>query len=241
MIDVTAPPFSVAPPASPDPDNPDNPDFYFETNDWLDTPVIPDTLDEQPSSTDYRFLLLNQYRSLVNPTKWQRYIILGFHAYEDGREFESDWNIQPVDWLKRHKIIWYSYMHHVDHQIDIPPKLFAWATQVTKAFLLFHEPRFIDIGTTTSTTLKQILNELPWKIVGSNASKKVTYNLRPTKTIDPTTRICPPVPAGGSLLANAAKIAPAPVSALTLLYLPASKEKYSGSILGRMSCQMLLA
>ena len=58
MINVMALSFSIAPPVFPDPDNPD---FSFETNDWLDMPVTPDTLDEQPSSTDYRSFLLNQY------------------------------------------------------------------------------------------------------------------------------------------------------------------------------------
>ena len=234
MIDETAPPFSIAPPESPDPDNPD---FTFDTNEWLAPPVIPDSFDEQPGSSDLRSSMLDQYRSLVDPTKWQRYIMLGFHAYVDGREFEFDWNTQPVDWLKRHKIIWYSYMHHVDHKLDIPPKLFAWATQITKAFIMFHEPSFIGIDTTAPNTLKQILNDSPWKTVGPKPSKKVTYNLGPTKAPDPTFRIRPPVPARGSSLANAAKSAPVPVSVLTPLTLPASKPLHNGSILDRMSAK----
>jgi hypothetical protein len=234
MIDVTAPPFPIAPPASPDSDNPA---FSFDTTEWLVPPEIPDSHDDNPGSPDSRISLLNQYRSLVDPTKWHRYIMLGFHAYVDGREFESVWNTQPVDWLKRHKIIWYSYMHHVDHQLDIPPKLFAWATQITKAFLLYHEPSFVEIDTTAPNTLKQILNVPPWKTVGPKSSKKVTYALGTTKAPDPAYRIRPPVQAGGSSLANAAKPAEAPVTILTPLKLPALKSKDTGSILDRMSAK----
>ena len=234
MIDVTAPPFSIAPPASPDPDNPD---FSFETTDWLEPPVLSEVINDPTSSSVSRSSLLNQYRALVNPTKWHRYLSLGFYLFPDGREFETIWNTQPVDWLQRHQIIWYSYQHHVVHQLDIPPKLFAWATQISQAFLIAHAPAFIDIDPTDPIILQQLLGpqQPPWQTVGPKQSKKkVTYNLEHSPPDSPS-RIKPPVPTGGSSLAQAANPVPASASVLTPLNLPASKKKHNGSILGRMS------
>ena len=40
-----------------------------------------------------------------------------------------------ADPLKIHCIIWYQYMYHLDHGIEIPEKLLTWATQRTQSYL----------------------------------------------------------------------------------------------------------
>ena len=58
MIEGSAQPFPIAPPASPDPDNPA---FSFETTDWLDPPVPTDANEATKSSPDSRQSMLAKY------------------------------------------------------------------------------------------------------------------------------------------------------------------------------------
>jgi hypothetical protein len=88
----------------------------------------------------------------------------------------------PDDWLTRHKTIWYKYIHHLDHQMTVSPKLHIWATQLSQSYLQQHDPQSLTLDTTT-TSWTQYLNdsmeiepEQAWQTVGSKKlSKNVTY------------------------------------------------------------------
>jgi hypothetical protein len=109
MTEATAQPFSPDPPAYPDRDNPA---FAFATTEWQAATPITDKNDAAASLINPRKQFLENYRHLSNPNEWNRYLTLGYFAYEDGQTFNSVWNNETTTWLFRHKIIWYNYKYH---------------------------------------------------------------------------------------------------------------------------------
>ena len=118
--------------------DPHNPDFHhvlltFETTEWMDPPML--------VSNDNALIVRKQtndeiYRSMHPATDWHRYTQLGYYAVEDGNDFDIEWKAMSVDPLRIHRLIWYNYLYHIDREMDIPPKLHAWAMSVSRPYIL---------------------------------------------------------------------------------------------------------
>ena len=142
MTEETAQPFSPDPPESPDRANPD---FDFDSTEWHEEPTIVDGSDDDTMSvTDPRNQSLTNYRSIASIIDWNRYIHLGFFAYEDGQEFAKVWNNDKTTWLIRHQIIWFNYKYHLDHSMETSVLLHNWATKLSQQYILHHHADFLS-------------------------------------------------------------------------------------------------
>jgi hypothetical protein len=134
------------PPSQDDIDKPPDPHdmkYAFETEEWLDPPVYNENLMKilkiNPSTRAY---FIAKYCKTRTPTDWNRYVTLGYICYEDGYEFDKYWNGTETNWLQRHKMIWYQYKAHVDHNIEISNQLSIWIKEVTEPYLQKYAPEF---------------------------------------------------------------------------------------------------
>ena len=91
-----------------------------------------------------------EYRNSTTPTLWQRYVTLGRFAV-DGFTFDSIMEEGPIDPLKMHCLIWFQYAYHLDHKIDIPPKLQAWAATRSPPYLAKHADSAFLLDTVKTT------------------------------------------------------------------------------------------
>ncbi len=81
-----------------------------------------------------------EYRNSTTPTLWQRYVTLGRFAV-DGFTFDSIMEEGPID----------PYAYHLDHKIDIPPKLQAWAATRSPPYLAKHADSAFLLDTVKTT------------------------------------------------------------------------------------------
>ena len=112
-----------------------NPLLHIESIKWYDPPVPPALSDDDEMILSPRPFFLEEFRLMATPEEWNRYIRLGFYTHMNGSNFKEEWSQTPINWLIRHKMIWYNFMHHVDRKIDVHPTLEAWATQVSRPSL----------------------------------------------------------------------------------------------------------
>ena len=121
--------------------------FRFDTNLWFEAPEY-GASDPNDKELIYRRQTNdNTYRTTGNATKWNRFTTLAYYALDDGMKFDKEWEKFETDPLIIHRIIWYNYMYHVDRDMDVVPKLNAWANQIAHPYLLEHEPASIDMDT----------------------------------------------------------------------------------------------
>jgi hypothetical protein len=79
-----------------------------------------------------------EYRKSTTPSNWHRFLTLGRYSV-DGFTFDASMEDLVADPLKIHCIIWYQYIYHLDHgTINVPEKLFAWATKRSHQYLSHH-------------------------------------------------------------------------------------------------------
>jgi hypothetical protein len=57
----------------------------------------------------------------------------------------------PHQALTIHRIIWYNFLYHVDRDMDIAPKLYAWATKVSQPYLEEHDIKLLKMDTFRKT------------------------------------------------------------------------------------------
>ena len=146
MIEETAPPFPTKPPSPPDISKPI---FKFERNDWMDPPVFTQ-IDPNLTDSVYRRQANDAlYRQISSPSKWQKYVTLGYFAIDDGAVFDLEWSAREANPTKMHSIIWYNYLYHIDRELDIPTKLNAWAIQVSQPYLQLNAPHYLLTDTHT--------------------------------------------------------------------------------------------
>ena len=152
---------------------PDEPDFDFTVAEWIDPPVYVTNLETTPDS-DVRALAEEEYRKSTTPTAWHRYVTLGRYVV-DGFTFDSIMDEGPSEPLKMHCMIWFQYSYHMDHQIDIPPKLQSWATKRSQSFLTTNAAHVFQLDT-TKTTWQAFSRSLslsnPWSEVSSKKKQK---------------------------------------------------------------------
>ena len=142
MTELSASPLSLASAGVPDPDNPV---FLFDTTEWNEEIKFEDVV--PAARTEARRYHLTQFKTITNPTAWNRYLHLGLYSYDDGLEFDCIWDDPEKTWYKRHKIVWYTYWYHRQHNIATPMKLQVWAIEVSKPFLMENAPGFLEINT----------------------------------------------------------------------------------------------
>ena len=142
MTEPSALPLPLAEAGIPDPDNPD---FLFETSEWNEDIQFNDEV--SLARTEARRYHFSQFKTITNPTSWNRYVHLGLYAYDDGLEFDCTWDDPETTWYKRHKIVWYNYVYHTQHNLVVPPKLQVWANTISLPFILKKDPEFLNFDT----------------------------------------------------------------------------------------------
>ena len=121
--------------------------FRFDTKLWFEAPDF-GASDPNDKELFYRRQANdNLYRSTGNPTKWNRFTTLAYYALDDGMKFDKEWEKIDTDPHMIHRIIWYNYMYHIDRDMDVVPKLNAWANQISHHYLLANDPDSIDMDT----------------------------------------------------------------------------------------------
>ena len=152
---------------------PDETIFDFTVADWIDPPEYVNHLETTPDS-DVRALAEAEYRKSTTPTAWHRYVTLGRYVV-DGFTLDSIMTEGSSEPLKMHCMIWYQYSYHLDHKIDIPPKLQSWATMRSQPFLSTNAVHVFQLDT-TKTTWQDFSRSLslsnPWSEVPSKKTQK---------------------------------------------------------------------
>ena len=157
---------------------PDDPIFDFDVSNWLDPPVYVTNLPETTPETDIRSLAEQEYRKSTSPTLWHRYLTLGCYVV-DGFTFDTIMEEGITDPLKMYCLISFQYAYHLDHKIDIPPKLQAWGSMRSQPYLAKHAESAFLLDTKVTTwkefSRMQSLSN-PWSEVTpkSKKSKKAT-------------------------------------------------------------------
>jgi hypothetical protein len=145
--------------------DPSHPLYGFQIDKWLDHPTThgPDWF---PTEERYRRdASAHAYRQRGTKENWHRYLILGFFVFEDCNECDKVWAAIETDPLQVHRSIWYNFTFHVDHEIDIPPKLHAWAMNVSQAYLVQNDPKILH----EMDTLQYSWKKMPFR----NSSREI--------------------------------------------------------------------
>jgi hypothetical protein len=120
--------------------------FVFNTIEWIDVPLLDPNSPETSPEANIRAKTELEYRKSTTPANWHRYLTLGRHSV-DGFTFDASMEDYVADPLKLHGIVWYQYIYHLDHDIDIPDKLLAWATQRSQQYLNNHADSALILDT----------------------------------------------------------------------------------------------
>ncbi|KAI2494803.1 hypothetical protein MHU86_19698 [Fragilaria crotonensis] len=64
-----------------------------------------------------------------------------------GQEFDTIWRQRNSDPLCFHRLVWFNYKSYVDRELNVSPKLYAWANKVSQPFLLEHSPKSLEMDT----------------------------------------------------------------------------------------------
>ena len=149
MIKGTAMP---NPPAHPDDQDPKNPTYGFHCEEWKEIDMPDDLAWITEEECLSRNANANVYRQHGNPTDWNRYLNLGLFVFDDCAEFDQLWKTMDKDPATVHHAIWYQFMFHVNHDLQIPEKLNAWAVNFSHGFLEVHDPLSMAVDTLVKWT-----------------------------------------------------------------------------------------
>ena len=130
--------------------------FRFDTKLWFEAPEYRASDPNDKEITYRRKANDNIYRTTGNPTNWNRFTTLAYYAMDDGMKFDKEWKNIDTDPTNIYRIIWYNYTYHTDRDMDIVPKLKAWATLISYPYLLAHDP-----GATDMNTMRYEFKDLP--------------------------------------------------------------------------------
>jgi hypothetical protein len=126
----------IPPLAVPDDQDPSYSLYGFKIDKWLDHPVPNGRVDWFPAEERCRRdANAYAYRQTGTKENWYRNLLLGFYVFEDCHECDKVWASIDQDPLQVHRSIWYNFQYHVDQSMDIPPKLNAWAMNITSVYL----------------------------------------------------------------------------------------------------------
>ena len=130
--------------------------FRFNTKLWFEAPEYGASDPNDKGLMHRRQANDELYRSKGNATKWNRFTTLAYYALDDGMKFDEEWKKFDREPLTIHRIIWYNYMYHVDRDMDVVPKLNAWANQIAHPYLLEYDPTALEMD-----TMKYAYKDLP--------------------------------------------------------------------------------
>ncbi len=112
-----------------------DPKNAFNTEDWIQIPrQFPEAL---INGTTMTLCKENDsvYQKIGNALTWERYITLGYHAYDHCFQFETQWERMKANKKDALTFIWHVYSYHLNRGLDMPKKLNDW-----RLTLLAHIP-----------------------------------------------------------------------------------------------------
>jgi len=193
-----------------------DPKYAFNTEDWIEPPMqfpeafINDTTMTLRKENDFA------YQKVGNPSTWERYITLGYHAYDHCFQFETQWERMKENEMDALIFIWNVYSYHLNRALPMPTKLQGWAIDIARPYLLNHLPSALTPDTTDprkarlhydeptcmdfEDDLDSKLPSVDWQLVG--AKQKMNSNKDATRTPLPDS------PARPTRILNAASTTP---------------------------------
>jgi hypothetical protein len=145
-LPIQSPGVSTADVASPFADN----NFDFTVSDWVAPPLFVPHRDERTTNRAARQQAEHVYRARTTPTLWNRYLTLARYALI-GPDFDSDMEAFDSDPMKVHCVVWYNYMYHTDRNMEVTPKLEAWALQRSEPYLQLEKVSALTVDTISTT------------------------------------------------------------------------------------------
>ena len=161
--------------------DPDNPTYGFATDSWVETPGFISLETENNTERLYRRQAhADAFKQHGSPVAWNRFVNLGFYVFDDCSEFDGYWRQFVSKQTFCSKVVWYNFTYHLDRNIDIPPKLLAWATELARPHIDQVDPSFLSIDTTkiswhqicSSSTISLGDEDRAWTLVGTPKSPK---------------------------------------------------------------------
>jgi hypothetical protein len=161
----------------------------FLLNDWKDFPdidIAPAYLPETPNDRVKRIYEETVQRKDTNPTAWHRFATLGGNIVSF-TNFEALLNNFDQDPLQLHLVVWYRYMYHVDHKLDVPQKLNDWANTLSLPYLSVHTDKVLPVDTINEdfeVWAKRAENIYSWnKVIGSAKAKRRMQTARKASSL----------------------------------------------------------
>jgi hypothetical protein len=88
------------------------------------------------------------YKTVGNAMTWNRYIVLGFHAYDNCFQFDTQWQKMQQNEGDVLQFNWSVYNYHLSRDLELPAPLESWATDIAKPYLTVNRPAAIEVDTT---------------------------------------------------------------------------------------------
>ncbi|KAI2505072.1 hypothetical protein MHU86_9348 [Fragilaria crotonensis] len=179
-----------------------DPKYEFNTEDWIETPrQFPETFINGTTMT-LRKENDSAYQKVGNASTWEKYITLGYHAYDHCFQFETQSERMKENEMDALTFIWNVYSYHLNRALDMPPKLERWAIDIARPFLLnnmpsalspdtsdprnarlnYEEPDFMELFDSEMDSKRPAIED--WKLVGGK--QKMRPNKDATQTPLPT-------------------------------------------------------
>jgi hypothetical protein len=125
-----------------------DPKYAFNTDDWIETTSqFPEAFINGTTMT-LRKENDSAYQKVGNASTWERYITLGYHAYDHCFQFETQWERMKESEKDALTFIWSVYSYHLNRALDMPNKLERWAIDIARPYLLNHLPSALTPDTT---------------------------------------------------------------------------------------------
>ena len=145
----------------------------FSVSDWVAPPLFVPHRDERTTQRAARQQAEHVYRARTTPTLWNRYLTLARYALI-GPDFDSDMEVFDSDPMKVHCVVWYNYIYHIDRNMEVPPKLEAWAIQRSEPYLRTEKASALTVDTISTTWCnyaKKSSLQPNWSYVPANKKK----------------------------------------------------------------------
>ena len=124
-----------------------DPKYAFNTEDWIETPRQFPEMFINGTTMTLRKENDSAYQKVGNASTWERYITVGYHAYDHCFPFETQWERMKENEMDALTFIWNVYSYHLNRALDMPPKLERWAIDIARPFLLNNKPSALSPDT----------------------------------------------------------------------------------------------
>ena len=167
--------------------------FQFDTTSWYDPPAFTSTNPNGMEDVARRNANQHVYRQTGSATTWNRYLTLAFYTLDDAANFDREWSNMATNPLTIHRMIWYNYLYHVDHELTIPPKLHSWATLISQPYLIAHDPGSLVMNTTHKSWAELQIQPESMELDDTQQGEWIPVQPR-GRSRDRTPPKCPPIP-----------------------------------------------